>query len=430
MKTKIYLAFLMLVAAFNSCDKPVLTEENQPVSLRTRSVNNNITIMEGNYPNRDIRLSPNQIVVRLDANLAEPSLKAIKDEIFVQDFETCSCGDTNIQLWTIDTDQIAIEGAVSSINRNGGKGVEGDRHFTMTMQAMPPFNPKNKGANSEPFIKNTDAAVNIAVIDTGLDFSSDLFLGTSPFLYNTDGIPNCYPTPAGWSFVNDSKYVMDENGHGTYVTKMITDKLAEKGVDFTILPLKVFDRYGNGSYWDIVCALGYIKEVQKNGGSISIVNASFGGSMPQVAENQIFKGLIKDLSSTTLIITSAGNHGLDNDNREKAHFLSSYDSPNILAVGGYAGSGNIIRMDEYSNYGQISIDLAAPFHYNFRWQGGIANLSGTSYAAAYTSNLAAQIVALRGMKNPAKLKMAIFGNTFDASGLDNMVNENRALRMN
>ena len=430
MKTKIHLAFLMLVAAFSSCDKPILTDEVNSTPLRTSAYSSTITITEGNYPNRDIVLSPNQIIVRLDPTLSKRERKQLRSDYFVTDTTVCSCGDTSIQLWTIDTSRIGIEDAVGSINTRGGTKVNGDRHFSLNLQVMPPFVPRNKGANAAPLFKvPTSGSVNVAVIDTGLDYSEYLIPGASPFLYQTADIPNCYPTTSGWSFVDNSTYFMDENGHGTYVTKIITDQLTRKGINFTILPLKIFNKSGVGTYWDAVCAIGYIKEIQKKGGNIGIVNASFGGTLTATKEHQIFNKLLEELSSTTLVISSAGNHGLNNDEANNAHFLTSYTSPNILGVGGFSGSGSAIKMDERSNYGQTSIDLAAPFSdYKLSLTNGNAvSLAGTSYGAAYTSGIAAELAAQNSNPKPELLKSMIFGTTFQASGLQKKVSGNRAL---
>lgn len=111
-----------------------------------------------------------------------------------------------------------------------------------------------------------------------------------------------------------------------------------------------------------------------------------------------------------LFIFSAGNSGIDND--LYPHYPSKIKLPNTISVGAMNGD----YLASFSNYGQKHVDIGAP---------GVAILSlvprvyskdgkdlyspssGTSMAAPYISNLAAQILNINRALTPAELKKII-----------------------
>jgi subtilisin family serine protease len=119
-----------------------------------------------------------------------------------------------------------------------------------------------------------------------------------------------------------------------------------------------------------------------------------------------------------LFVFSAGNSGLDND--QFHHYPSRIKLPNTLAVA--AANGEYLA--SFSNYGLKSVDIAAP---------GVAILSlvpkvyskdgndiyspssGTSMAAPYISNLAAQLMNANSKLGPAEIKQIIL-QTGDENG--------------
>lgn len=390
-----------------------------------------------------IELSPNQIIVRYESFADKESIRL--EFPFLEPPRGCSCGDTNIELWTIDTDILDIEGTVRNLKSRGAEeGVEGDRGFSIFLSPVDDFQPLNEQGDPNPLVEtSTTNTVNIAVIDTGLDFSRDLVPSPrDPYLFKDD-FSTCYPESTGWNFANNSSNITDYNGHGTYVTKIITDILDGQNINYRILPLTVFDINGRGSYWDVVCAMGYIKDINSNGGNIKLVNASFGGQMNrEVLENgTVLSGIIEDLQNETLIVSSAGNGnpGVDNDNGPMGHFLSSYLSNNILTVGGYEdlsdeGDGSELRVNEHSNYGGSSIDVALEFGgYEAILNTDLENvrsrkfLKGTSYSAAAMTGLAAEFYIMSGMPDVQGLKNNIFAFSRTRSGLNNQIVANRAI---
>lgn len=337
-------------------------------------------------------------------------------------FETCECGDLSKQLWTFPEDILNIETSVGGLQGGPGGGhVEGDLQFTITLPAEGNGIAVNPEADESPrdYIKE-DGKVNIAVLDTGLDLTrmeNDKVLFLNPtglrFLNSKGEAIECGPGMSGWNFVDNSSDIRDDHamvGHGTLVTKTIMNSI-DSGVDYRILPLKVFNHKGEGTYWDIVCALNYLKNVQiQTEGAIKIVNASFGGSLGNAMEDRIdiLKSCIDDLRETAVVVTSAGNCHFNTDLIHYQHYPSGISSDNILAVGGYDEAGERIVLNDTSNYGNYNIDVAANFNQtldlDIDGDGTLDNikLSGTSYSAAYISaKLANKLAGTPNLAGPA-----------------------------
>lgn len=347
-----------------------------------------------------IKTSRNRMVVRFDDSWSEQKKNELRGEGDDSEFkltappETCGCGDSNIEIWTIDTTatDTNIERARRRLNRDrGGEKVKGDIDFAIT---IPVDVPKLEGQVTVPPIGNLGNDVIVAVIDTGLDWGFD---DAPAYILNTDG-KACSGTTGGWDFINNRAEFSDGHGHGTYVTKIIRDILEAEGIGYKILPLKAFDNAGNGSYADIVCAMGYIKKIKAAGQKIDIVNASFGGTMTvEDFENEtLLSQLIQELGEETLVVASAGNESKEVDASNIRHFPSGFNGQNILGVGGYILDSEEIQIHPDSNRGTTSIDVATLFEpYSLTFTNGsfsevIPNLRGTSYGAAYISGIAAK----------------------------------------
>lgn len=113
-----------------------------------------------------------------------------------------------------------------------------------------------------------------------------------------------------------------------------------------------------------------------------------------------------------LFVFSAGNSGIDND--LYPHYPSKIKLPNTIAVGAMNGD----YLASFSNFGKLHVDIGAP---------GVAILSlvpkvyspdgkelyspssGTSMAAPYISNIAAQILNINPRLRPEEIKLIITG---------------------
>jgi subtilisin family serine protease len=246
--------------------------------------------------------------------------------------------------------------------------------------------------------------VKIAVIDTGIDYNhSDLVgnLWTNSSETNcVDGIDNdlngYIDDCLGWNFVGGNNDPMDDYGHGTHVAGTIgaTGNNAEGVVGVmwraSIMPLKAFDADGIGYEADIVEAIGYAV-----GKGARIINASWGGTSYSAV---MYDAINMANNAGVLFVAAAGNgddDGVGDNNDLFPHYPASFDLPNIISV---AATDQRDDRVPFSNYGPISVDIAAPGVYiwstvpnwwsTYTGYGIIETFSGTSMAAPHVSGVA------------------------------------------
>jgi len=195
----------------------------------------------------------------------------------------------------------------------------------------------------------------------------------------------------GYDFVNDDSDPYDDNGHGTFAASIAAAEtnngLGIAGVSWLsrIMPIKVMDNNGIGSYLAIATGMRYAVD---NGARV--LNLSIGGRSPSF--------ILEDAcaycyNSGAVIAVAAGNTG------SAVLYPAAYDDY-CLAVA--ATDANDERPN-WSNYGP-QVDVAAPGY--FVWganymPGDPTNLnsytwkSGTSFAAPYVAGAAALVMAYK-----------------------------------
>lgn len=420
-KLYVYAVLFLLFATITNCECRRIIEDK---NMRAQN---------------EVELDTTAMVVRYPDNWTQDSIIKFREENKFKtsdsEIERCSCGDTDIELLKWDYDQFA-PGEIQSAKNNlkgGGAGAQGDEPFTMFIYPL--------ARNSDPYtlfpegrlkgtklsiIQNniklfsssgglvsgdgiTDESINIAIIDTGLDVEK--FNESEPYLYPTAKlVEGCPKQSSGWNFADNTENIWDDHGHGTYVTRIITKHLKSEGIPFRILPVKAFSKEGKASYWDMVCAMNYIKKInQSTNNKIDIINASFGygyhgtgfspDEMRWYKKHSIFRSLIEELQQETLVFGSAGNINLDIDVLEDSNYPASFPSENLIGVGGYSDESG--EFGSEGNFGKGNLDLAAPYQYK------IGNLfytvvEGSSFSTARVTALGAEVKnSLRINDSPA-----------------------------
>lgn len=432
MKLKITLLILVCLG-ITSCSKWHYGDHKEDEDPKDNEEKyNEIIVEEGaNGQHGKISLSPNEVVVTYDGVDAIRKTE-IRDSITTEypglEILKCDCGSDDIEMWQFDPAtpnvEAIIEGVVDRLPRRNPRGrIEGEQSFIVSLPEMPPYVAQGQSGGEPAFIAPRDEnSVNIAILDTGIDyFRPEPTSSDRNVLFPSGDFTGCISTQSGWNFTQDNQDILDENGHGTYVTKIITDILdaEETPVNYQILPLKVFDSEGKGSYWNILCALTYVKSINENGGNIHIVNASFGGAVDRAyfsSDDNIFAHLLGELNDLgVLVTTSAGNAGRDNDSGPEGHFLSSYRTKNMLTVAGYnyiEGDTGDPQLHEKSNFGNESVQVAMAFNgYEviLGYPSGLddlVKLEGTSYSTGAMTALAAIVYRETGLVSEG-LKSAI-----------------------
>jgi subtilisin family serine protease len=158
----------------------------------------------------------------------------------------------------------------------------------------------------------------------------------------------------GWDFCNADASVHDagQDGHGTHVAGTIAASLDGRGTvgvapGVRLMALKFIDDSGQcGSDEMAVAAIDYAASF-----GVRIINASWGGFSPSPVLDAAIAG------SGALFVAAAGNYAMDVDGGGQPFYPAASPLPNIVSVAAIDQSG---RLAAFSNYGRISVDIAAP----------------------------------------------------------------------
>ncbi len=413
------------------------TDEKESIETEIKT---NITKSVNSVPIPDIVY--NQIVIKFNnQSLSNTQKTAIRDTIqnrynfIIQNLEVCDCDPNGPELWTIESTlantSINVENLVSNLDNNSSEnGVEADLQFYFNISDDRLSGNQNVRLENKITPTNNADIINIAIVDTGIDYS----YFPSPFLYDTRGTNNGLFGVSGWDFVNHDKDILDDHGHGTTVAKIITSELDATNTPYALLAIKAFDKRGRANYFDVVCGVNYISKLT----DIHIVNLSFGWY--GLAEQSILGNLLDSVKNNALIITSAGNLGVDIEDEENAHFPSGYNLDHMITVGGYELNTPLSTyptveeiLDEVvinqSNYGINNVDLVAPFDgYEIIFNRQIIHPIGTSFSTAYTTAIAAKLYDREN--SVLRFRDAIIQSCFILERIANSINNGYVLTRN
>ncbi|MGB8983928.1 MAG: S8 family peptidase, partial [Anaerolineales bacterium] len=207
------------------------------------------------------------------------------------------------------------------------------------------------------------AKVTVAVIDSGICASHPDLTGR---------------IVEGWDFLESDAVPQDDFGHGCSVSGVIAanmnDGIGIAGVapNAQVMPLRVLNASGVGSYSDVAAAIVYAAD---NGAQV--INLSLGGPNPSsMLENAVNYAIAKGV----IVVAAAGNSGT-----EGALYPAAY--PDVIAVGSVDPS---LQHSNFSNYGS-QIDIWAPGRdiLTTKWDGSYGLVSGTSFAAPFVAGATA-----------------------------------------
>ncbi len=217
---------------------------------------------------------------------------------------------------------------------------------------------------------------------------------------------------AGWNFVANTSDTYDDNTHGTMVAGIIAaDANNATGVaglcwGCSILPIKVLDASGSGSYANIANGITYAADH-----GAKVINLSLGGT---TASSTLKNAVDYATGKGALVVVASGNNGCD---------CVMYPAQYALAV------GSVDKYDarySYSDWG-ATLDLVAPgTNWATYWNPAhptqlYAAFSGTSSATPVVSGLAALLLAQDPSRTPADLTTRMEASALDlgTSGRDN-----------
>ncbi|WP_088242573.1 S8 family peptidase [Calothrix rhizosoleniae] len=243
---------------------------------------------------------------------------------------------------------------------------------------------------------HTGKGVIVAVLDTGVDYdhldlNDNIWRNTKEIAGNgIDDDGNGYIDDVyGWNFSGNDNDVLDRNGHGTHVAGTIAGENNDFGVtgiayDAQIMPVKVLDDSGSGSYSSVADGIYYAVD---NGAQV--INLSLGGSRSSIQ----LKLAIEYANSKGITVVMAAGNNSDSEPGYPGRYADEFgivvgavDSDNQMAnFSNRAGDDNLA----YVTAPGVDIYSTVP---NNRYD----SYSGTSMATPHVAG----VVALMLSANP------------------------------
>lgn len=249
--------------------------------------------------------------------------------------------------------------------------IDGTASATQSGEALPPNDARYGEQWALPVIGLPQAwenlpsrTVTVAVIDSGVCMNHPDLQGR---------------ITQGYDFVDDDNDPSDTFGHGCGVAGVIAansnNSIGIAGVapNVQIMPLRVLDGVGLGSYSNIASAIVYAVD---NGAEI--INLSLAGP---TSSSILEAAVAYAVDSGVVVIAAAGNFG-----REGAYYPAAY--PSVIAVGSV--DPVTFAQSSFSNYGS-DIDVWAPGRdiLTTNMMGDYEFVSGTSFAAPIVAGITA-----------------------------------------
>ncbi|MDD5530204.1 MAG: S8 family serine peptidase [bacterium] len=240
-----------------------------------------------------------------------------------------------------------------------------------------------------------DSSVIIGILDTGID------------TLHPDLIGNVW-AQHGWNFIGNNNNIYDDAaGHGTHCAGTIgaiaNNTIGVAGVCWKckLLPVKVLDNNGSGSYDKIAQGITYAAD-----SGAKVINMSLGG----YAFSSLWQDALTNAYAKGAVLVAAAGNDAKSDSFYPACF------PMVLAVS--ATDSNDKKWDG-SNYGSW-VDISAPgvAIYNTVLDSNYKRLAGTSCAAPFVSGVAALVASHNPTFSPGAIMNMLTGNTESIDSLN------------
>ncbi|MFD3000722.1 S8 family serine peptidase [Pontibacter toksunensis] len=206
------------------------------------------------------------------------------------------------------------------------------------------------------------------VIDTGIDLDHPDLKVDATRGYNA------------FTSGRDAGSLDDGNGHGSHVAGTIAalnNSIGVIGVAYgaTVVPIKVLDSRGSGSYSGVIAGVDHVAAKGKAGDA---ANMSLGGPVSQALDDAVVAAASKGI----YFAIAAGNDGVHANEASPARANGTY----IFTV---SAMNNTDTFASFSNFGNPPVDYCAPgVSINSTWKdGGYNTISGTSMASPHVAGI-------------------------------------------
>lgn len=377
----------------------------------------------------------NELIVKVDPLQKDAALQTLKSAGVDPAQSSTQPGSVNTLIVQVQADKLAT--TLASLET--GKGIEfAEPNYVAGISsfASSPSQPDDPLFASQTNLSQIqvpaawstvsgEQPVLVAVLDTGIDLTQpDLAnsIWSNPGETGTDaaGTPRAsngldddgngfVDDHQGWNFVDGNNNVSDDNGHGTHLAGIIAASI-NNGVGVAgiapnarILPVKVLDKNGYGTYANIASGIVYATNM-----GARVINLGFGGTgSSAVLQDAVDYALLHNV----LLVAAAGNGGPHTTYYPAGYSgvvaVSAVDGQNALA--GFSSTGDDISLAA-PGVGILSTGL----------NGTYVTMSGTSMAAAEVSGVAALLGGQPNFPDVIRLRSALLGGALDlgASGRD------------
>ena len=353
---------------------------------------------------------PTDFIFKYQDSFSVTDIEKIENEIRTKyanlHVEVCDCSPRLRRYYNFPIGVISKSGEKLTVGNGSTK--EGDVEFSNVIAFAPNYRlqkgPSGFGTlktyerrydTKFPSIANaTDKFVKIAVMDTGF--------GDGTVFPNFSLKDPCILSSKYFNNPKDD----DITKHGTFVTGLILRQLSGD-VRVGIVPVKVLNSAGNGSIFDLICALSSLK-----GKKVDIVNASLGYYAPKEDEvtNEFVGTCIKETGA--LFFAAAGNESGEMDALDgtgsrdlsvrKLRFFPAClkNIPNLISVTSSVESGRatgLLKVCDNQNYSPqyVKVAVQADNSCGFSLSDFLVNGTGmgTSFATPVAAGKAAAKIA-------------------------------------
>ncbi|MGF1932837.1 MAG: S8 family peptidase [Nostoc sp. ChiQUE02] len=260
----------------------------------------------------------------------------------------------------------------------------------------------------------TGQGVVVAVVDTGVDYNhedlkNNIWTNANEIAGNgIDDDGNGYiDDNYGWNFAAKNNNTLDKNGHGTHVSGTIAGENNNYGVtgiayNAKIMPVKVLNDSGSGSYSSISKGIRYAVD---NGANV--INLSLGGA----SSNRTLESAIDYASSKGVIVVMAAG----NDGDSSPGYPARYAYKSGIAVGAVDKNNNMPDFSNRSGTNEIAYVTAPGVKvYSSVPNNQYDSYSGTSMATPHVAGVVALMLSANSSLTDAQVRQIVTetaGNT-------------------